>query len=482
MDIVNEPQFSLKNLDEISVLLGRNGCGKSRLLRQIETYVSQQYAPWGRARYITPERGGALVYDAATEQNTTRNPEYLPDQRRANHVERFREQTMAQYHRLERDVLREYERRTKNGEANAPGSERIIDSINSLLDNIRVCPENTSFAIYAKESEDRRQAQEISSGESELISLAIECLVFARDIEKGSQNLLCLDEPDVHLHPDLQHRLTNFLIGLIEEYEFSVLIATHSTALVGALRDFNHTAIGFMRMGDTELEFRKIDDIYRKVLPVFGAHPLSNVFNEAPVLLVEGEDDLRIWQQAVRSSSGSLKVHPVECGSINAMSDYENGVKKVINAVYDDAKAFSLRDRDETRGEIEDIPPVVRMKLSCRTAENLLLTNEVLDAAGSTWEEVQRQIEEWMRKNVDHPRYDAMKSFKAGGYDRKGADLKELRMLLVGGIVASNKPWEVLVGSTLSAARVSADTDFGQEGSIYNFLGEKVSRNLLLGA
>jgi len=57
-----------------------------------------------------------------------------------------------------------------------------------------------------------------------------------------------------------------------------------------------------MRPGDTDLQFAPIDDGLRKVLPVFGAHPLSNIFNQAPVLLLEGDDDERIWQQAVRSS------------------------------------------------------------------------------------------------------------------------------------------------------------------------------------
>ncbi|MFZ5500605.1 MAG: hypothetical protein ACOY58_01655, partial [Candidatus Micrarchaeota archaeon] len=61
---------------------------------------------------------------------------------------------------------------------------------------------------------------------------------------------------------------------------------------------------------ELEFDFRAISDLYRKILPVFGAHPLSNVFNRAPILLVEGEDDERIWQQAVRTARGRLKLFP----------------------------------------------------------------------------------------------------------------------------------------------------------------------------
>ena len=200
---------------------------------------------------------------------------------------------------------------------------------------------------------------------------------------------------------------------------------------------------------------------------MFGAHPLSNVFNEAPVLLVEGEDDERIWQQAVRSSDGALKLYPVDCGSVDVMHDYEKEVKKIMDSVYDDAEAFSLRDRDETDGEIDDMPPVVRMKLECRAAENLLLTTEVLASVGLSWEDVEVRIEEWLSRNEDHEKHAAMKEFKDSGYDRKGAKLKDLRMLVVGVILASNKPWEVLVGSALSKARLSDSTDFTANDSIF---------------
>ena len=100
-----------------------------------------------------------------------------------------------------------------------------------------------------------------------------------------------LDEPDVHLHPDLQVRLTHFLRDIVDEYEFFILIATHSTAILGALETYEDTHIAFMASDQKELEFRPVNGVYRKIIPVFGAHPLSNVFNEAPIFLVEGEDD-----------------------------------------------------------------------------------------------------------------------------------------------------------------------------------------------
>ena len=140
----------------------------------------------------------------------------------------------------------------------------------------------------------------------------------------------------------------------------------------------------------TDINFSPITDSYKKVLPIFGAHPLSNVFNQAPVLLVEGEDDERIWQQAVRSSQWTDK------SSVSVRSRWHYRIKrrsrslrsaKILLSVYgDSAVGFSLRDRDLDPTEIKAIRvgPVKRMRLHCRAAENLLVSDEVLSKLNIT--------------------------------------------------------------------------------------------------
>src|SRR5262249_20728492 len=140
----------------------------------------------------------------------------------------------------------------------------------------------------------------------------------------------------------------------------------------------------------------KISDEYRKILPVFGAHPLSNLFNQAPIFLVEGEDDERIWQQTVRSSNRTLKIYPCSTDGEANMTQYEQDVNQIINSVYDDAKAFSLRDRDEGTEEIDDLGVVKRFKLSCRASENLLLSNEVLTCLEIEWDDLEKRIDSWV--------------------------------------------------------------------------------------
>lgn len=480
MTIENINGYTLKNLNKINILLGKNGCGKSFLLRQVEQGLDGKDNHYGKTKYITPERGGSLIYEAGIEQNTISIPNWLSDTRRKNQFNQFKQQSVAQFRKLETIVLREIENE-KRGEKEY-SFDNYIDEINLLLDRIYIKRGDIkkgeiSFKIYTKEPNNEINPDIISSGESELISLGIECLIFSKELIPKRENILFLDEPDVHLHPDLQFKLMQFLTRLLDKNDFKVLIATHSTAILGALQSYKNTHIAFMGFFQKDIEFSLISDVYRKILPVFGAHPLSNIFNEIPVLLLEGEDDERIWQQVVRSSQNNVKVYPCSCGDVNKLNKFEKETQKIINAVYDKAKAYSLRDRNDSNGLIEDLPPITRMKLSCRSAENLLLSNEVLEKLGLKWDDLKKKIDNWIEKNIEHSHYSAIQQFKQSKYDRENFDLKEIRNDLMG-IVGNSKPWEVVVGQVIANLNWSKETDFSKEGSIYNFLGEKTIKNL----
>ncbi len=479
MDINNINGYTLKNLNKINILLGKNGCGKSFLLREVEKGFRNGTDYSGKTKYITPERGGSLVYEAGIEQNTISDTTWLYQTRSQNQFYQFRQQSVAQFRKLETIVLREIEKEKRTEDY---FFDQYIDKINSLLDRIYIERSDVKkgeigFKIFQKDTNNEVSPDMISSGESELISLGIECLIFSKELVLEKENILFLDEPDVHLHPDLQSRLMQFLTRLLDENDFSVLIATHSTAILGALEAYKNTHLAFMKPLQKDIEFSPISDIYRKILPVFGAHPLSNIFNEAPVLLLEGEDDERIWQQAVRTSLGGIKLYPCACGDVNKLNEFEQETGRIISAVYDDAKAYSLRDRDDSEGSIDDLPPITRMKLSCRSAENLLLSNEVLGSLNLNWDELKNKIDEWIKKNTEHTHYSAMQKFKYQNYDRKNSDIKEIRNDLMG-IIGSPKPWEVVVGQVIATLNWDEQTDFSKDGSIYNFLGEKVVRNL----
>jgi len=478
METIKVDGYTLNNLNKINIVLGKNGCGKSRMLRQIEQNLARkQQAMHYRARYITPERGGTLAYEAGVEGNIAQNNIWLFETRRKNQFFQFKQQSVAQFRKLETLVLREIEK--ENPRAYTHTFDAYIEKINSLLENVRMERRDITFKIYLKSNSTEINTVDISSGESELISLAIESLIFSKECASDKQNILLMDEPDVHLHPDLQFKLMRFLQELVEESNFYILIATHSTAILAALATYEFAHIGFMGFDQKEIEFKPVSPVYRKILPVFGAHPLSNVFNKTPIMLVDGEDDERIWQQAVRSSTGKIKVYPCSVDGAGNMNGFETETVSILNAVYDNAKAYSLRDRDNADdSDINNSGPMIKFRLKCRNTENLLLTNEVLSSLGTNWNELKGRITSWIQNNPSHQHHAIMQNFQSNQFDHKNYDIKEIRIDLLG-IVGTSKPWEVAIGQTIANLTWDETTSFNEEGSIYSFLGEKLVKKII---
>jgi hypothetical protein len=289
---------------------------------------------------------------------------------------------------------------------------------------------------------------------------------------------LFLDEPDVHIHPDLQYKFIKFITSLASKTNIHIIIATHSTSILAALSNYANARVSFMPFGSNEQTFTAIDEKCQKIIPIFGAHPLSNVFNEKPILLVEGDDDERIWQQAVRTSERKINIYPCVCDTISKVTEYETEVIKIISVIYDRPKAYSLRDSDGSTEALEDNLPLMRLKLGCRNAENLLLTDEVLKLLTISWVDLQSRIDKWLKVNSDHIKYSVLKAFADSSYDRKMHNIKDARNVIMG-LTESSKPWEVAVGQTIAKLSWDEGTDFAKETSIFNFLGEKTVKALI---
>ena len=475
MDLEGISNFSLRNLTNINVVLGKNGCGKSYLLKKLDQALPGREGV-GKVRYISPERGGLLMYEPGIEQSLTQNPNWLPDQRRKNQSANFRQQSATLLRRLELIVLREIEREHTQDGYEPRTFDRTYEQLNTLLDRVRLTRDDQKvFLILQKETENQVEPGDISSGEAELITLGIELLAFVKEAQKGSENFLLLDEPDVHLHPDLQDRFAKFCIDVLEESSVTLVLATHSTAFLAGLSGRTDTSVAFMQSGDNEIFFKPVTSIDRKILPIFGAHPLSNIFNQDPILLIEGEDDDRIWQQALRSSEGRIRVYPCVVGGVARFNEFETEVGKIIDSVYDNGRAYSLRDRDLQPEQIGDIGSVIRMRLSCRAAENLMLSNDVLELAEVDWPTYRQRLESWIDSNPEHQYFAEVLAFADDDFNRKGHDLKEIRNILIG--LMSSKPWEVLVGKAI--ARLVIDDGANEPDSLKDFLGERVCLALL---
>ena len=175
---------------------------------------------------------GQLTYDGNVETNISTNRLWLPSTRRNNRSDNFRQVSTGEFRRLETLVLREIEK-DQDVRNSAFTFDNIMDSINALLDNVQVeRADEAGFQVRNNgEAAYRPDLASLSSGESELISLSIEILSYCyqirrlpKDLEKNY--LLLLDEPDVHLHPDLQERLIKLLHTAIKDTQLTAILFT----------------------------------------------------------------------------------------------------------------------------------------------------------------------------------------------------------------------------------------------------------------
>jgi len=444
---------SIKNISNLNVIVGRNGSGKSRFFRAIAGIKDN---PQYFVSYISPERAGSFLLDAHTEHNRKIDKGWEDRTRLQNQAEGFkkisalklRELAMLFWSKLDQDpkLRAEYEKTF--------ASEKLA-KINGMLSNVSLeLHEGLEFR-FVTNNDEIITAESISSGESEVVSLSVEILYFFEKCSEDKFNVLFLDEPDVHLHPDLQARLARFMIDQLNSQADTVkaktfiFLATHSTPLLTELALSNLCSIGTKYSDSLTVEQTPISNKFINLAPFFG-HPLSRFINNEVPFIIEGEDDERVWSQAYRTSFGRLKIFPCLSQSVNHQLDLEKSCEKILSSIYEDPKAISLRDADGnlTRTDLDPIGCVKRFRLRCYAIENLLLTNEVLDAVGKNWTTFIQDANTWLANHPDHQYANEVNKFLANPDRGRDIRIKDIRHIVVE-ILGSKKQWEVIVGKEI---------------------------------
>jgi AAA15 family ATPase/GTPase len=475
-------EAELLDISNVNIILGRNGAGKSRFLRALDIELSNDTNNLNfNVRYISPERAGVFRRDANLEINADRNTGYIKDIRRRNQAENFK----AASANFLREIELIYLRRLQDSQAMRDDSQRHfridrIDKINGLLSNVSIDQADAGF-VFVSSSGDVVPPDQISSGESEAISLATEIIYFFETLDQLKFNVLLLDEPDVHLHPDLQARLAKFILREVAELSdetrsnVAICLATHSTPFVCALAESKYTSIGTKDFGVKEVQQKAAPQQLKKVAPFFG-HPLSLSLSNDVMLILEGEDDERVWQQAARTSQGRIRLFPVLATSVDQQFELEEFSAQLLKSLYDEPLAYSLRDGDGKNGELQPVGPVIRFRLNCYAIENALLSDECLHLLGGDWGTFQISANGWIEENQTHRDKDLVVEL-IGSVDRmRYKKIKNIRQLICS-IFGSKKPWTVVVGQAIGNLNTSS-LQIGSD-SLVNFIGTDSIQALL---
>jgi len=460
--------------------MGRNGAGKSRFLRDIEEYTNRNKHSF-YVRYISPERAGSFKREGNVLTNMSNNPEWLRRTRAANQDGNFKAASAT----LFRDAETLYLRRLANTPEIRMDPTRNFETdrlskINKLLTNISLDIGNADLEFRSLFDGEVISPDKISSGESEAVTLATEILYFFDTIDPDKFNVLLLDEPDVHLHPDLQARLGKLIISMLEEFKvhaesIAVCLSTHSSPLVCSLADSQYVSIGTKSFAVNEVHLKPTSAELRKIAPFFG-HPLSLSLSEDAALILEGEDDERVWQQAARTSQGRIKVFPVLAGSVNQQAELENFCGDLLGTLYDNPVAFSLRDGDGVVNQpLVHSPPVKRYRLQCYAIENTLLTDPSLAVMGTTWEEFVAAAIKWVATNPEHRDVNLVRELANSDDRLQHKKIKKIRQLICS-LVECKKPWEVVVGQAVGGLLTA---DLSNSNMLVNFLGAEMVREVI---
>lgn len=453
--------WNLSKLNEITVIFGKNGSGKSILLRQWRNHQA------ANLHYIVPERVGNINFAAGyLETETTSSGRQQYSQTNLSNEYRQRIITRIQAYFMTRGSFR------SNYLEGDPGD--LEELLSSLVSDFSFLLKTSNPPYEMKRLSNGEiidNVDKLSSGESQIITLALDILTIAAiwDIEKKEQRLILIDEPDAHLHPDLQVRLADFICSVAVKYKLQVVIATHSTTMLSALGQFGKrkTSIIYLNIQNTDFQAKPFSKYLLDISSCLGGHLLMGPLFGAPLLLVEGDDDYRIWSQVPRHGVITIAVLTTNGEEIKK---YQKNFESIFASLCEKSiLGFALLDRDKPlpRANLQrpqDYIPFIR--LSCHEAENLYLSDEVLSDLSLSWNEAKEKlIEESKDYGTKKELIDSL--VKA---NRKTVDLKSIINEVSRILDPKNAHWTTRIGNRLGRERPT--------GQLADFLGDKVVNSL----
>lgn len=453
--------WELSNLSEVTVLFGKNGSGKSVLLRAWRDKSETN------THYVTPERTGEMDFQARYLQ------EELTSSSRRNASSR---NYMPEYRRRIIGRIQSYflTRGDYRGDGPAPASPEELELfINSLVTDFFVeliAAGVPPYKLHRNESDTQiNGVDQLSSGEAQLVTIALDILTIAAiwEIQNQGKRVLLIDEPDAHIHPDLQTRFADFIFRIAKRFELQVAIATHSTSLLAALGQFGgeKTTAIYLNRGQHEYQAQAFTSIHKELAACLGGNVLMGSLFGAPILLVEGDDDYRIWSQVPRHHVTNFSVIPSNGDEIKR---YQKALESIFASLRDSHEqpcGWALLDGDKALPQPQPGNQQLHirfMRLKCHEAENLYLSEEVLAELGTDWETASEFIVERAKEFGEKAAFLA----SAKSWNRQDDDIKSVIEQLA--LILDTKPihWTVRVGRVLGRAK--------PQGQIADFLGAAV--------
>lgn len=452
--------WHLANLRPITILFGKNSSGKSLLLRAWRDQNVES------THYVIPERTGELGFEPSYLQQQL-DPRQRREVSNRNFLNVYRQQVIA---RIQAYFIARGD--TRSGEL--PGDPDELEKfISTLLPDFAFAITGRTNPPYKLTRAENNQTvdsiDQLSSGEAQLLTVGLDILLMAAmwDIQKIPKRLMLVDEPDAHIHPDLQARFADFLIQVSRRFSLQIVVASHSTTLLAALGQFGaeEAAVIYLDRTKTDFAAQPFTSTLKELAACLGGHALMGPLFGVPLLLVEGDDDYRIWSQIPRHHISSFAV--ISCQG-EEIKKYQKSLERIFNSLRETGQppaGYALLDGDKSLPQPNPDVPQNHVKficLNCREAENLYLCDETLALIGTDWDQASAKIA------VESVRFGnkVAKLASAQQWNRQWDDLKDVIVEVASILDAKNIHWTARVGVTIGRS-----TPLGQ---LREFLGADI--------
>lgn len=179
----------------------------------------------------------------------------------------------------------------------------------------------------------------LSSGEQQVLNITFDII-----LRSPSDCIFIVDEPELHLHPELSHKLIRTLQNIGENNQF--IFFSHSADIISSSID---DTVVFMRPatdGDNQAVRAGRDDDATSGLRLLG-HSIGVISLGKRIVLIEGEEsstDKKVYGNILGSGANDFVLLPV--GNVQTLHNFENIREKVLDKSIWGVEFFMLCDHD----------------------------------------------------------------------------------------------------------------------------------------